>query len=593
MIRLKRIIMRNCLSVGNVPQVVELDVHPLTLIIGENVDQGGGDSRNGVGKTTLIQAISYAIFDDALTSIKKDNLINKVNQKNMMVTLEYENGSKKYKIERGRKPSVLNFYVNDGLVKNPNLSESQGENKWTQKEIEKSFGMSIEMFRTIIALHTKIVPFLSRKANDQRMIIEELFGFTQLTRKAENLKEQIKAIKDEIRGEEIRIKTIMDSNKKIQDTINDLHFRNKVWEAEHEKKLSKLESSIAKLNDINIEEEIENHKKKEIWFRVLKDLNDVDKEVTRLDKMITYIDKTLISIDKNINSANEHSCPTCGQEVHDEKHHELLDSLIKEKEALLKEKKELQNELTALEPIVIKKAEELQKLGSEPVVFYDTIDDAYSHKNTLEKLCNDYAREKSTVSPYIDQIANLHISGIQEIDDNYLNELNKVKEHQEFLLKLLTSKESFIRKKIIDQNMAYLNSRMNYYLEKLNLPHEIEFKSDMSVEITLLGKEYDFEQISNGESTRLILALSWAFRDVWESLNQPINILFIDELVDSGMDAQGMDAALDILKKTSRERNKNIFLISHKDDLRSRVPNILNVRKENGFTSYESDIEIE
>lgn len=593
MIRLKRIIMRNFLSVGNVPQVVDLDVHPLTLIIGENVDQGGGDSRNGVGKTTLIQAISYVIFDDALTSIKKDNLVNKTNQKNMMVTLEYEIGQKKFKIERGRKPSILNFFVNDGIVKQPDQSESQGENKWTQKEIEKSFGMSIDMFRTIIALHTKIVPFLSKKVNDQRMIIEELFGFTQLTRKADNLKDQIKAIKDEIKGEEIRIKTIMDSNTKIQDTINDLHFRNKIWEKEHEKKLEKLEKSISKLNDINIEIEIENHKKKEIWFRVLKDLTSVDKEVTQIDKMLGNIDKAMISLDKRINSANEHSCPTCGQEVHDEKHQEILESLNKEKETLLKEQTELKNELSNLEPIVLQKVEELQNLGEEPVVFYDTIDDAYSHKNTLEKLCNDYAREEATISPYIDQIANLSTSGLQEINDDYLNELIRIKEHQEFLLKLLTSKESFIRKKIIDQNMSYLNSRMNHYLEKLNLPHEIEFKSDMSVEITLLGKDYDFEQISNGESTRLILALSWAFRDVWESLNQQINVLLIDELVDSGMDAQGMDSALDILKKTARERNKNIFLISHKDDLRSRVPNILNVRKENGFTSYETDIEIE
>jgi DNA repair exonuclease SbcCD ATPase subunit len=162
----------------------------------------------------------------------------------------------------------------------------------------------------------------------------------------------------------------------------------------------------------------------------------------------------------------------------------------------------------------------------------------------------------------------------------------------DFLYKLLTSKDSFIRKRIIDQNLAFLNKRLQLYLDKTGLPHQVVFQNDLTVEITELGRDLDFDNLSRGERNRLILSMSWAFRDVWESLYQSINLLFIDELVDNGLDAAGVESALSVLKKMSRERNKNIYLISHKDELSSRVNNILKVIKDNGFTSYSNDTEI-
>ena len=167
----------------------------------------------------------------------------------------------------------------------------------------------------------------------------------------------------------------------------------------------------------------------------------------------------------------------------------------------------------------------------------------------------------------------------------------KLREHQEFLQKLLTNKDSFIRKRIIDQNLSYLNARLSFYLDKIGLPHTVTFLNDLSVEITELGRELDFDNLSRGERNRLILSLSWSFRDVYESLYDPINLLFIDELIDSGMDASGVESSLAILKKMSREQNKSIWLVSHKDELAGRVNNIMTVTKENGFTSYGTDVD--
>jgi DNA repair exonuclease SbcCD ATPase subunit len=227
-----------------------------------------------------------------------------------------------------------------------------------------------------------------------------------------------------------------------------------------------------------------------------------------------------------------------------------------------------------------------------PATFYDAEAEALGHKNNLASLEKDLEAKAVEANPYNEQIEELKKTALQEITWDTVNELTKVKEHQEFLYKLLTNKDSFIRKKIIDQNLAYLNNRLTYYLDKIGLPHQVVFQNDLNVEITQLGQDLDFDNLSRGERNRLILGLSFAFRDVWESLYQNINLLFIDELIDSGMDTAGVENSLSILKKMARERNKNIYLISHKDELAGRVNNILRVVKENGFTSYSNDADV-
>ena len=228
----------------------------------------------------------------------------------------------------------------------------------------------------------------------------------------------------------------------------------------------------------------------------------------------------------------------------------------------------------------------------KPNTYYDTVEEALKHQNNLNTLETQLTIKAGETDPYQEQIDELTATALQEVSWDNVNELTSVKDHQEFLLKLLTSKDSFIRKKIIDQNLAYLNNRLTYYLDKMGLPHTVSFQNDLTVEITQLGQDLDFDNLSRGERNRLILGLSWAFRDVWESLYQQINLLFIDELIDNGLDASGVENALAVLKKMGRERRKNIYLISHKDELIGRVSNVLKVIKENGFTSYANDLEI-
>jgi len=586
MITIKDITIKNFMSVGNVTQAVRFNDNGLTLVLGNNVDLGGDGSRNGTGKTTIINALSYAMYGNALTNIRKDNLINKTNGKSMLVTLDFEKDNVRYRIERGRKPNIFKFYINDNDVDENN--EAQGENRETQQVVEKLFGMSHDMFKHIVALNTYTEPFLSMRANDQRAIIEQLLGITMLSEKAEALKEQQRLNKDAIKEEEYRIKAVEDSNATIAKSISDLERRQSLWQSKKQETLQELANAIDVLEKIDIEKELENHKLLADYLEKKTQVNTLESEITKLTNSISREQKRLDKAKQDLLATEQHECYACGQTIHDKKHGEIL----KAKQLAVEESQDHINNDFTLKLEYQSALEQLGEIGMEPVTLYNTEKEAYQHQSQLDSLRTEYTNKEQETDTYQEQIDSLKETAIQEVSWEKMNELVRVKEHQDFLYKLLTNKDSFIRKRIIEQNLQYLNSRLAYYLTKLGLPHDVAFQPDLTVEITELGRELDFDNLSRGERNRLILGLSWSFRDVFETMNTPINFLAIDELVDSGMDTNGVDSALGVLKKMERERNKNIFLISHRDELQGRVNTILQVTKENGFTTFNTDTEI-
>jgi len=586
-IKIKSVTAKNFLSIGNVTQSVNLDRSDLTLILGENLDLGGDDSgaRNGTGKSALLNIVSYALYGQALTNIKKDNLINRTNGKGMLVTIEFEKNGIEYRIERGRKPNIMKFFVGD--VEQQNNDESQGDSRETQLEIEKLICMSHDMFQHIVALNTYTPPFLSLKANEQRTIIEQLLGITLLSEKADALKERSKITKDSIQAEEVRIRAVVDANKRIEEQIASLKRRQTLWLTKHNQEIEELSLAYDQLNQIDINEELAAH-------QALKNYNEKSKKIQELNTLIKRTELDLARESKLVNqlkneiiSLENHTCHSCGQSFHDEKQEKIL----LEKQNSLNETLNLVLSTNALLDEYKSSLASIGELGSQPQVFYDHESDAVEHRSTLANLEQNLAKKRSEQDPYNEQIEEMTKTALEEINYDKLNELSRLKDHEEFLLKLLTNKDSFIRKKIIDQNLSYLNTRLNYYLEKIGLPHQVVFQNDLTVSITELGRDMDFDNLSRGERNRLILSLSWSFRDVWESLYQKINLLFVDELVDSGLDSSGMEGSLAILKKISRDQKKSVWLVSHRDELVSRVENILKVTKSNGFTTYSTDTE--
>ena len=595
--------------------------------------------------TTIINALSYGIYGNALTNIKKDNLVNKTNGKNMLVTIEFEKDGNHYVIHRGRKPNVFKYIVDD---REQETDDAQGDSRETQKEIEKLLGMSHDMFKHIVALNTYTEPFLSLKANDQRAIIEQLLGITILSEKAELLKELCKTTKDTIQTEEIKIKAMQDANVRIQEQIENLIRRQTTWNKKQNDDITGLQTAIDELSSLDIDTEIESHKELAAFNQRCKDISDINKAITRAESDLAKEDTIATKIQQEIASLEANTCYACDQHFHDEKHgivlsvkraslseaalgylttqtqlQELIDTkfslgelgtkpavfyptsndAIHHKSSIvnltmqLELKRQTLTEVLANYQTVHSYLQELNNekrsmvdIGVTPTVFYPNSDDAIHHKSTVANLIAQLNAKKSDIDPYGEQIYEMTETALIEIDFTSINDLTIVKEHQDFLLKLLTNKDSFIRKCIIDQNLSYLNSRLGYYIDKIGLPHTVRFQNDLTVEIQELGRELDFDNLSRGERNRLILSLSWAFRDVWEHLYQPINLLFIDELVDSGMDTNGVEGAMAILKNMARDHNKSIWLVSHKDELSSRVSHVFKVVKENGYTTY-TDVE--
>ena len=588
MIKVKSLTVKNFMSVGNSTQAVDFDKQQLTLVLGENLDQGGDDSgsRNGTGKTTIINALSYALFGVALTNIRRDNLVNKTNNKAMLVTLAFEKDNTEYHIERGRKPNTLKFKING---QDQEISdESQGDSRKTQEDINSLLGMSHEMFKHIVALNTYTEPFLALKNNDQRAIIEQLLGITILSEKADLLREKIKITRDDITEENARIQAVKTSNEKITESIGNLQSRKKAWIATNKSERDKLNKAIKELEQVDIEAELEAHEKLSSWTELNTHLTNLTKERATVERALEQADKNVHKLGKELDDLESAKCYACGQELHDDKLEEMKDKMQKD----YGDAHTYMIEIAEKYDKVKTKIDEIGDLDARPDTFYDTAKEAYEHRSNVDNLKKLLTSKEEELDPYTEQIDDLQSTAIQEISWDKINELNSYKDHQEFLYKLLTNKDSFIRKKIIEQNLAYLNNRLTHYLDKIGLPHSVMFKNDLSVEITQLGQDLDFDNLSRGERNRLILGMSWSFRDVWESLYQSINLLFIDELIDSGMDTAGVESAIGILKKMSRERSKNIYLISHKDELSSRVNNILKVIKENGFTSYANDTEV-
>jgi DNA repair exonuclease SbcCD ATPase subunit len=589
-IKIKNLTVKNFMSVGNQTQAIDFDRGQLTLVLGENLDLGGDDSgaRNGTGKTTIINGLSYAIYGTALTNIKKDNLVNKINGKGMLVTVTFDKDGQEYHIERGRKPNLLKFSINGQEQDLEDLDESQGDSRETQKAIEEMIGMSHEMFKHLVALNTYTEPFLALKPNDQRSIIEQLLGITLLSEKAEALKEQLRLTKDDISTENTRIDTVKASNERIQQSIDSLIRKQQMWDESKVKNIDELNRGILGLSNINIDEEIAAHKLLVEYNTKKKDLQDLDKAIARADLDQVREQKDIDKLEKEITDLKDHKCYACGQDLHDSKHEEVLAA-----KETAKQEAAAQWLVTNTHLVDLKDARViLGDLGNSPRTIYDTLEEALNHRSTVEGLEKELAAKQAEINPYLEQIDDLTNSAVQEITWDHVNDLMRVKDHQEFLYKLLTNKDSFVRKRIIDQNLAFLNQRLTYYLDKIGLPHIVEFQNDLTVIITQLGQDLDFDNLSRGERNRLILSMSWAFRDVWENLYHSINLLFIDELVDSGMDSSGVESSIAVLKHMTRERDKNVFLISHRDDLTSRVNHVLKVIKENGFTSYSNDVDI-
>lgn len=585
MIEFVSVSMRNFLSYGNNTTVILLERPGTTLIMGENLDSTtDGSGGNGCGKTSIINAIVFALYDRAISDMAKDDLINITNKRNLEVSVEFKVGTTEYTVRRERKAKEGNnvyLYI-DGEDKTPDSAAK------TNAEIERILGMPFEMFVRIVVFSAQQKSFLELPSRhptqaNQTDFIEELFGLTALSAKADMLKLIISDTERNITSEKSRIAMLEQELSRHALQIDSAKRRVVTWEGTNLQTITDLQAKLDKLGEIDVAGQ----------QALLVQLKTAEKSLreqmtltTTYSQEYKQIETKLVELRNELAQLEHNLCPYCQQEYKDTQAKiQTVKEKIEEHNARMFEVDE-QMEKTVDDIAVIR--ESIADLKSQITI--DNIEELIeinAQRGNIEARIVELTDE---TNPHLDPLDELLNTKLDAIDYTYINELILTQEHQKFLLKLLTKKDSFVRKELLEKNIPYLNARLHYHLGFLGLPHKVEFTQEMTAAISQFGQALSFGNLSAGQRARVNIALSLAFRDVLQQLHQKINICLFDEVLDIGLDSVGIVAAAQSLKRIAKDDVVSIFIISHKSEVENMFDSTITVQMSKGFSYIKDSI---
>lgn len=712
----------NFLSYGNNKTVVNLQSTNPILILGKNyVSSTDGSDSNGAGKSSILNAILFCLYDKVLSNITKDKLINNINKKDLVVTLYLCVNDVKYKIQRYRKNKSLGGdgvkifkNGNDKWEFNPEDDCTPDSTSNSNKFIEKLLGKSFDIFSRIVVFSATNNPFLSLSSPEQIQFLEELFGYSEVSERAEQIKEAMKISKQNLEKENAVNETIKNEIERINNKISHLKQMRENWIFKQEQSLKTLNEKLSSFSDINISEQrhilnkinmleeenrklsvdileterkiadIENNNKKfnnweiskkeeiERLEKQLKDMESVDisqiiktfedieelegylkcadNELDILNKNILDKTKNIQKLSKEIESLKDNKCPYCEQEFINSKHrHTHVSDLLKDEKIKVSElqleiseitsvienikseisekreicgnwtpntinkmsndlliiKEKIKNISESTNPytlqtcgafdfdvveqnkiIISQNENQIKKLKNK--CKFSRLEEIIKHESEIEHINSRLEEIKNETNPYDEPILEMIEKDVPETRDKQINELQKLIKHQDFLIKLLTKKDSFVRKYLLQKNLPLLNNRLKLYLNKMGLPHKVTFLENMSAEIKQFDTVLDFNQLSSGQKARINLALSFAFRDVLQYRHGFVNFCMLDECLDVGLSNTGVQLAVKFIKEIAKEQNLSLFIISHRDEATSMFDNKIYIEYKNGFSNIIS-----
>lgn len=595
-LKLVSISMRNFMSYGNNTTVVKLDEPGTTFIVGQDLDNTtNGTGSNGVGKTTILNAIVYALYNRALSDdVTVDGLINNINKKNMEVTLDFTIGEMCYRIVRARKmksgPSgnYVMFYSRHGdfeFTEKDDLSKGHSVYN-TDADIENTIEMKFDIFTRIVVFSAMKEPFFnlplrshgtSKKAN-QTDFIEELFGLTELSDKAEALKNQTKDVVKRLEQVEVEIKHQEKEHARYAEQLASAEKRVNNWIASNQAAIVQIQDTLAEYQgfDFDAEWQLINRDKE-----LRAELDALETKEASLEKQIKTATKAKKTNTDELAVLADAKCPYCEQEFKDNEHKvkdcsEKLATAESEIETLTREWTEVGDQIaTKLEQIAdVQQQRKLKVKGTELTNIQRQVELGQSQLDQLN----------SATNPFIEPLEELKRMKIEPVDYTEINELTKKVEHREFLHKLLTKKDSFVRRNLLNKNLPFLNQKLQDYLTDLGLAHKVEFTHELTARITQFGRELSFGNLSAGQKARVNIALSFAFRDVLQSMHTPVNICMLDEILDVGLNGGGVQMAVRMLKRKARDEKLSMYVITHREEADSSFDRSLVVQMSKGFS---------
>lgn len=575
-LKFKSVSLKNFLSFGNFEQTFYLDTGSTTSITGENLDIGGS---NGSGKTTIINAICYALYNKAFDNITLQRLINSTNQirsTQMEVRIQFMKGDVQYEIFRSRGSEYSVQILRDQV----DITPGKGAAECDQAILE-IIELSYDLFVKAVIFSGNSPAFLQLPLFQQRSHIEELFNISTLSEKATILKERIRQTELDIGIQEAICKQQQISMDLHQKQIKDAESRSKKFCTDRDTQISDLREELRLVSSVNFENE---SKYLGTVIRTKGELRELERRITSIKSEVQALTKSIQKKESEFQHLTNAKCPYCAQlfENADQKALEVQAEIEASAESLSRANSELVQAQHQKHLVTAEFQEAQAQCSFETEAEFREAQSAaglYDHK--IQVLL-------SSENPYVQILERLNETTEIKVDTAELDDLKRTLQHQQFLLKLLVDKSSFLRKHIITRLIPFLNDRLNFYTRELGLPHVVKFDADMSCTVSEYGRELDFGNLSAGEKKRVNTAMALAFRDVLHRTKLRTNLLIIDEL-DGQLDVPGIDAIIRTLKDISRDENASIFVISHHPSVHGRLDNNLTIRKEGGFSSIVSE----
>ena len=565
MILFKKLRWKNFLSTGNFFTELDLNKHNTTLIVGEN----------GAGKSTILDALSFALFGKAFRNVNKPQLINSITQKGLVVEVEFDIGNSKYKIARGLKPALFEVYMNGALL------NQSAEMKDYQEILEKSIlKINHKSFCQVVVLGSATFqPFMQLPAGRRREIIEDLLDLQIFTTMNGLLKEKVAANNEKTADILSEQKVINEKIKLIREHILEKQNNN---DQILDEKLTRIEETTALIEEASEQVKSINDRIVQLT-KETEQMDCLSRKIEKIKKLRIQLDHKIEAMKGDIDFLKEHeNCPTCKQNIEEQ----FRTTTITEKETQIKTIEDNYPEL-------IKQFNETNEQIKQIMELQSQITDNKMEQHQLKTRINSWMQYIDTLETEIKSIT----KKTQEEDDTKITDLEK--ELEEFQVKFnelaeeknilaaasMLLKDGGIKARIIKQYVPVINRLINKYLSAMDF--FVQFELDEEFNETIKSRfrdEFSYASFSEGEKMRINLAILFTWRAVAKLRNSiSTNLLIMDEVFDSSLDSNGTEEFMKILNQLTQDTNT--FIISHKgDQLVDKFANVIRFEKKQNFS---------
>ena len=566
MILFKKIRWKNFLSTGNHPTEIDFEKNNTNLIIG----------TNGAGKSTILDALTFVLFNKPFRKINKPQLVNTTNERECLVELEFTVNGRDYLVRRGIKPNVFDIEVNGTSL------HKQADDRANQRVLEQSIlKLNYKSFTQIVILGSStFVPFMQLTTANRREVIEDLLDIRIFSAMSNLIKDKIREKKEQIKSLDLKKQTIRDKMKMQQNFIEELENRGNANIDSNNAKINKLDEEVLhyiKQNSI-LEESIHGYTKEQ------ESVTGSAKKLSKLNTLRGKISQRVSTITKEHKFFTENTvCPTCQQDIEEE----FRLNRISDAQNTAKELKEGFDELES----TIKFEQQRERLFNSLSKEITKLTHGISQNNTRislnQRQIRDLEHEIQTITSNL-QNRNTEHEKLEEFRENlqktieYLSDKKQEIVHYDFAYSLL--RDDGVKTKIIKKYLPFINQQVNRYLQMMDF--YINFKLDEEFGETVespIHEHFSYSSFSEGEKMRIDLALLFTWREVARVKNSVnTNLLIMDEVFDSSLDGFGTDEFLKIIRYVIKDAN--IFVISHKSELHDKFENVIKFDKVKGFS---------